>query len=69
MVFVRLEYPGMKYVGIWHAPKTEAPYVCVEPWASIPADDGKIDDLETKRDMTALGAGESYSNTFSITFA
>ena len=66
---IRLDFPGMKYVGIWHAPKTEAPYVCVEPWTSIPADDGVIDDLETKRDMTRLGAGESYENTFSITFA
>ncbi len=57
---VRVEYPDMQYLGIWHAPKTEAPYVCIEPWYSIPADDGVIDDLETKRDMMTLDPKKSY---------
>lgn len=57
---VRVEYPDMQYLGMWHAPKTEAPYVCIEPWYSIPADDGVIDDLETKRDMMTLDPKKSY---------
>lgn len=57
---VRVEYPDMQYLGIWHAPKTEAPYVCIEPWYSIPADDGKIDDLETKREMMTLDPKGTY---------
>ena len=35
--FLRLSFPDMKYLGVWHAPKTEAPYVCLEPWTSVPA--------------------------------
>lgn len=63
---VRMEYPDMNYVGIWHAPKTEAPYVCIEPWTSVPAYDGEVDDLETKRDMIWLEPGGSYQNSFRI---
>lgn len=64
--FVRMEYPDMSYLGIWHAPKTEAPYVCVEPWGSVPAYDGEIDALETKRDMQHLAPGAVYTNRFTI---
>ncbi|MEG1663538.1 MAG: aldose 1-epimerase family protein, partial [Clostridia bacterium] len=35
---VTLKFPeAMKYLGIWHAPKKEAPYVALEPWTSLPA--------------------------------
>ena len=65
--FVKVTYPGMKYVGFWHKPQTEAPYVCIEPWMSVPADDGKVDDLETKRDMLRLASGAEYEQSFTIT--
>ena len=65
--FVTLNYPGMKFVGFWHKPKTAAPYVCIEPWRSVPADDGKVDDLETKREMLRLAPGAEYEQSFSIT--
>ena len=65
--FVTVTYPGMKYVGFWHKPLTEAPYVCIEPWTSVPADDGKVDDLETKRDMYRLASGAVHEQSFTIT--
>lgn len=65
--FVTVSYPGMKYLGFWHKPKTEAPYVCIEPWTSVPADDGKVDDLETKRDMYHLASGAVNEQSFTIT--
>ena len=34
---------------------------------SIPADDGKVDDLETKRDMLRLAPDGTYEQSFSIT--
>ena len=57
----------MKYVGLWHAPKTEAPYVCIEPWTSVPAYDNIVDDLETKRDMFKLSKNQTYNLEWSIT--
>ncbi len=64
--FVRVEYPDMSYLGLWHAPHTEAPYVCIEPWSSVPAYDGEVDDLDTKRSMTRLAPGGEYRNTLNI---
>ena len=64
--FVRLEYPKMRNLGIWHKPATKAPYVCIEPWSSVPSFDGKIDDLESKNQMEALGKGERYLGGFDI---
>ena len=63
---VHLAYPQMQYLGFWHKPKTEAPYICIEPWYSTPAFDCKIDDLETKNQMIALPSGETYTNSFTI---
>ena len=64
---VRMEFPDMRYLGLWHAPKKEAPYVCIEPWSSVPAYDKEVDDLETKRDMEHLAPGRSYNNCYTIT--
>lgn len=64
---VRLTYPDMPYVGVWHKPKTDAPYVCIEPWRGIPADDAAVDDLDTKKEMLKLTPGESYQNDMVIT--
>ena len=65
---VTVEVPdAMKYLGIWHAPKKEAPYVCIEPWTSLPAYDGKVDDLATKRDMFELSPLATYELIWTIT--
>lgn len=63
---LRVEYPDMKYVGLWHKPLSDAPYVCIEPWTSLPAYDNEVDDLATKRDMFKLAAGMSYTNKMVI---
>lgn len=66
--FVTLEVPdAMKYLGIWHAPKKEAPYVALEPWTSVPAYDGVVDDLSTKRDMFELSPLATYELIWTIT--
>lgn len=64
--YIELNYPGFKYLGLWHAPKTDAPFVCLEPWSALPAADKKIDALETKADMTHLEPGKSFRNVWSI---
>ena len=65
---VTVEVPdAMKYLGIWHAPKKQAPYVCIEPWTSLPAYDGKVDDLATKQDMFELSPRAAYELIWTIT--
>lgn len=63
---VCVTYPDMPYLGIWHMPHTDAPYVCIEPWSSLPSRKGVIEDLETQENLVRLPAGESYENTWSI---
>ena len=64
---VTVRFPGMQYLGLWHWPRTDAPYVCIEPWCSLPADAGKITVFEEQRDLIALEPGKTYENIWSIT--
>jgi galactose mutarotase-like enzyme len=66
--FVRFLFPDMPYMGIWHAPKSDAPYVCIEPWCGLPAYDGGIDDFERKSDMFRLQAGGEKTVEYTLIF-
>lgn len=66
---VRVTYPDMKYLGLWHKPKTDAPYCCIEPWCSVPSYENVVDHLETKMDMEHLPAGGIYTSSFRITIS
>lgn len=63
---VTLYYPQLPYLGIWHVPKTTAPYVCVEPWTSLPSRQGIIEDIRFKPDLIRLKEQEEYCNCWSI---
>jgi len=63
---VRVSFPQMPYVGFWHMPKVPAPYVCVEPWSSLPAKDGEVTEFVGHPGLISLPAGETYENNWSI---
>lgn len=65
--FVRVSYPQMNFLGIWHWPKTDAPYVCIEPWTSLPARQEEIEEFSCKSDLIHLLPGKTYENTWTIT--
>ena len=65
---ISVKYPSMKYLGIWHMPETDAPYVCIEPWSSLPSREGVIENLETQPDLISLEAGCEYENNWFIEF-
>lgn len=64
---VAVAYPQMPYLGIWHRPETDAPYVCIEPWSSLPSRQDIIEELSCKSDMIQLDAGEIYKNRWTVT--
>lgn len=64
---VTVKFGDMDYLGFWHKPHADAPYVCIEPWHGIPSVDGEVDDLATKAGMIRLPAGGVYSTYFDIT--
>ncbi len=63
---ISVYFDDMKYVGLWHAVRTDAPYVCIEPWTSIPADEGVVDDLSTKKEMMHLAPGYTHKSFYTI---
>ena len=64
---VTVEFPGMPYIGFWHRPKTDAPYVCIEPWVSLPSRQDIVEDFAFKADLLRLAPGEEYTNEWKIT--
>lgn len=64
---VKVSYPDLPYLGIWHAPKTEAPYICIEPWTSLPSRQDVVEEFRYKYDLVRLEADDVYTNTWSIT--
>lgn len=63
---VTLSCPKMRYLGIWHQPKTDAPYVCLEPWASLPSRQDVVEDFSQQNDLISLDAGERYENRWTV---
>lgn len=61
-----VDYPDMPYVGFWHWPHKAAPYVCIEPWSSLPSRQGIVEDLATQPGLLHLEAGGVYVNCWSI---
>lgn len=66
--YVTVTYPQMPYLGIWHKPNSDAPYVCIEPWVSLPSRQGIIEEFEAKHDLIILAPGKEYNNTFTIDY-
>ena len=62
---VTVSYPQMPYLGLWHRPKSDAPYVCIEPWCSLPSGT-EVTVFEQKQDLLSLAPGHLYRNHWSI---
>lgn len=65
---VTLEYPDMPYLGVWHSAKSEAPFVCIEPWCGLPGYDGVMEDINTRHDMFRILPGKKQTAEFKMTF-
>ena len=63
---VTVRYPQMPYLGLWHKPHTEAPYVCIEPWVTLPSRQDVIEVFEDKMDMVVVAPKKTYTNNWQI---
>jgi len=66
--YVRFTAEGFPYVGFWHKPCSDAPYVCIEPWCGMPSYDGETDDFSKKRDMFRIEPTEEKKLSYSLIF-
>lgn len=64
---VTVSFPQMSYLGVWHTPDTDSPFVCLEPWVSLPSRQGIVEDLTQQDGLVRLAPGERYANRWSIT--
>jgi len=59
---ITMNFGGFEYFGIWHMPHTDAPYVCLEPWTSLPSRQGIIEEICDKQDMLTLSPGDEHEH-------
>lgn len=64
---VKVSYPDMPYIGFWHWPKKDAPYVCIEPWSSLPARQDVVEEFSCKSDLIQLSPGKVYDTAWTVT--
>lgn len=63
---VKLTFDSFKYLGLWHKPKSDAPYICIEPWRGCPDFEGTDANFETKPDMIHMPVGYSFATSYKI---
>ena len=63
---IRVSFPSMEYIGFWHKPCTKAPYVCIEPWSSLPSRKGIIEHLEEQDNLIMVKEKEDKTFDWTI---
>jgi galactose mutarotase-like enzyme len=63
---VTVTFPDMDYIGFWQFASNDTPFLCIEPWSSLPSPDGKVTVFEEQKDLLSLPGGDCYENTWSI---
>ena len=64
---VKVDFPDFDHLLIWQA--CGAPFVCIEPWTSLPDTYGSAERaIEKKESMTLLEVGMSHTDRHNITF-
>lgn len=63
---IKVCFPNMNYLGIWHSPKKCVPFLCIEPWTSLPSRYGILEDFEKQENLISLKTSETYINNWEI---
>ena len=65
-VRIEMETSHLGYLGIWHKPASDAPYVCIEPWSSLPSRKDVVEDLEKQDNLVSLKPDDYYTGFFKV---
>ena len=63
---VKMKYDDMPYIGFWQAEKTDAPYLCLEPWTSLPGRDNVHEELSHMNDRIKIAPRETKVISWSL---
>ncbi len=62
---VTVVFPDAPYVGFWQPMNSDAPFLCIEPWQSLPASDAPDgtppDQISERKGFVKLAPGASYT--------
>ncbi|WP_047375460.1 aldose 1-epimerase family protein [Exiguobacterium sp. ZOR0005] len=61
-----MECPSFTHFGIWSPPKSDAPFVCIEPWFGHADYTGHRKDIRQKEDMQLLSPNETFEATYTL---
>lgn len=62
-----VNFDDFEYLGLWQKPGSDACYICIEPWSSLPSRKDIVEEFTTKSDLICLEPSKIYKNTWSIT--
>lgn len=63
---IRMHIGNFPALVIWKAEKSNAPFLCIEPWQGIPAVKGESGNFEDKPYAVKLLPGETYQSSFAM---
>ncbi len=66
---IEVEFADMKYCAFWHRNRTDAPYICIEPWTSLPGRQDVVEDITTNPTLLSLQPGESKEHLITYKFS
>ena len=61
-----IQYPDSPYLGLWHTMQSDAPFICFEPWSSLPGRDCVLEDIDRMPTHIHLNPNELYKYQFKI---
>jgi len=64
---ISLHFAGFPYLGVWQTPNSNAKFICLEPWASLPATKNVSGDLTTNKTNITLKNNEIFEVSYTIT--
>ena len=65
--YVTIDCKGFPSVGVWSKPKSDAPYICLEPWIGRVDNMGFTGELPEKFEEQCAAPGKSFEAVYSIT--
>ena len=63
---INVSFKDFGYLGLWHTTGSEAPFVCIEPWSSLPSKENEITNIEKQPDLISLDPGKTYAAGFEV---
>ena len=64
---VTMDFSDFPYIGLWHTPHSKAPFLCLEPWSSLPSYSGEHTDFETQENLVSVKANDTCTKSFILT--